>query len=64
MTVAEALKGNPDVTLVELPGLNHLFQTATTGSVGEYRDIEETFGMLLTGLSVRYYKAVAGEAER
>jgi hypothetical protein len=23
-------------------------------------DIEETFGMLLTGLSVRYYKAVAG----
>lgn len=23
-------------------------------------DIEESFGMLLTGLSVRYYKAVAG----
>ena len=23
-------------------------------------DIEETFGVLLTGLSVRYYKAVAG----
>jgi hypothetical protein len=23
-------------------------------------DIEEAFGMLLTGLSVRYYKAVAG----
>jgi hypothetical protein len=23
-------------------------------------DVEETFGMLLTGLSVRYYKAVAG----
>ena len=38
-----ALKDNPDVTIVELPGLNHLFQTATTGAVGEYRDIEETF---------------------
>lgn len=39
----EALKDNPDVTLVELPGLNHLFQTARTGAIGEYRDIEETF---------------------
>ena len=38
-----ALKDNPDVTIVELPGLNHLFQTATTGAIGEYRDIEETF---------------------
>jgi dienelactone hydrolase len=39
----EALKDNPDVTIVELPGLNHLFQTARTGALGEYRDIEETF---------------------
>jgi fermentation-respiration switch protein FrsA (DUF1100 family) len=38
-----ALKDNLDVTIVELEGLNHLFQTATTGAVGEYRDIEETF---------------------
>lgn len=37
-----ATKGNPDVTIVELPGLNHLFQTAKTGAVGEYADIEET----------------------
>ncbi|MBO9516633.1 MAG: alpha/beta hydrolase [Porphyrobacter sp.] len=41
--IREALKDNPDATVVELPGLNHLFQTAKTGSVGEYRDIEETF---------------------
>ena len=41
--IREALKDNPDVTIVELPGLNHLFQTATTGAIGEYRDIEETF---------------------
>ena len=37
-----ATRGNPDVTIVELPGLNHLFQTANTGAVGEYADIEET----------------------
>jgi fermentation-respiration switch protein FrsA (DUF1100 family) len=41
--IRAATKNNRDVTIVELPGLNHLFQHATTGSVGEYRDIEETF---------------------
>lgn len=42
--IKEALeKGNhPDFTLVELPGLNHLFQTCRTGSPDEYADIEET----------------------
>ena len=35
--------GNPDVTVVELEGLNHLFQTARTGSPTEYAQIEETF---------------------
>jgi pimeloyl-ACP methyl ester carboxylesterase len=40
--IRAATKGNPDVTLTELPGLNHLFQTAKTGAVGEYADIEET----------------------
>ncbi|HEY2357135.1 MAG TPA: alpha/beta fold hydrolase [Phenylobacterium sp.] len=40
--IREATKANRDVTLVELPNLNHLFQTAKTGAVGEYADIEET----------------------
>ncbi len=40
--IRQATAGNPDVTIVELPGLNHLFQTAATGAVGEYADIEET----------------------
>lgn len=40
--IKAALKGDRDVTIVELPGLNHLFQTARTGAVGEYADIEET----------------------
>jgi uncharacterized protein len=34
--------GNRDVTIQRLPGLNHLFQAATTGSVSEYGTIEET----------------------
>jgi pimeloyl-ACP methyl ester carboxylesterase len=41
--IRAATGNNPDATTVELPGLNHLFQHATTGSVGEYSDIEETF---------------------
>jgi hypothetical protein len=34
--------GNRDFRTLELPGLNHLFQTATTGSPTEYARIEET----------------------
>ena len=39
--LAEA--GNDDITVEELGGLNHLFQTAITGSPTEYGSIEETF---------------------
>lgn len=35
--------GNADVTIKELPGLNHLFQHAKTGAPSEYGKIEETF---------------------
>ncbi len=34
--------GNKNYEVDELPGLNHLFQTATTGSPNEYAQIEET----------------------
>ena len=42
--IAEALKagGNERVTVKELKGLNHLFQTSATGSPSEYARIEET----------------------
>lgn len=42
--IREALQeaGNPDVTVLELPGLNHLFQEAKTGSPSEYAEIEQT----------------------
>lgn len=35
--------GNPDATVLELPSLNHLFQTATSGAPGAYPLIKETF---------------------
>ncbi|HKM55919.1 MAG TPA: alpha/beta fold hydrolase [Isosphaeraceae bacterium] len=34
--------GNTAITVKELPGLNHLFQTCTTGAPSEYAEIEET----------------------
>ncbi|MDI9394107.1 MAG: alpha/beta fold hydrolase [Euryarchaeota archaeon] len=42
--IEKALKagGNRDYTVKELPGLNHLFQTAQTGSPSEYIKINET----------------------
>jgi hypothetical protein len=40
--IKPALKADKDVTVVELPGLNHLFQTAKTGSPNEYGSIQET----------------------
>ena len=43
-SIEEALiaGGNKDYTLKELPNLNHLFQTAQTGALSEYSQIEET----------------------
>ena len=42
--IAKALKagGNKKVQIVELPKLNHLFQTTQTGAFSEYAKIEET----------------------
>ncbi len=43
--VEQALRraGNDEAVLRVLPGLNHLFQTSSTGSVAEYAQVEETF---------------------
>ncbi|MDX2197975.1 MAG: alpha/beta fold hydrolase [Phycisphaerae bacterium] len=42
--IEKALKagGNKDVTTLTMPSMNHLLQTAKTGAVTEYGDIEET----------------------
>ena len=38
------IKGkNKDYEIIEIEGLNHLFQNAKTGKMDEYSDIEETF---------------------
>ena len=37
------LESGGDITIVELEGLNHLFQQASTGSIEEYAKIETTF---------------------
>lgn len=37
---------HPNYTILKLPQLNHLFQTANTGSISEYGRIEETFSPL------------------
>jgi hypothetical protein len=43
--IEKALKegGNKNYKIVEMPGLNHLFQKSATGSPTEYGNIEETF---------------------
>ncbi|MEL6499104.1 MAG: alpha/beta fold hydrolase [Planctomycetota bacterium] len=41
--IEAALKHNDDVEVRVLPGLNHLFQPATTGAFSEYAEIEITF---------------------
>jgi dienelactone hydrolase len=49
---ALAAGGNHHADVEELPGLNHLFQTAKTGSLTEYGKIEETIAPLaLTKIS-------------
>ena len=40
--IKAALASSRDVTVVELPGLNHLFQTAGTGAPSEYATLPET----------------------
>jgi hypothetical protein len=46
IAAAFARGGNPDATTRALPGLNHLFQTATTGAPTEYASITETMSPL------------------
>ena len=58
--LAEA--GNGDVTVEELDGLNHLFQTATTGSPTEYAQIEETFAPAALDLITRWVLQRVGGA--
>jgi uncharacterized protein len=46
IAAALAAGSAPQVTTRELPGLNHLFQTARTGALSEYAGLDETFSPL------------------
>jgi len=52
--------GNMDVTATELAGLNHLFQTCTTGSPSEYALIEETFSPQALEIVAKWIRARSG----
>jgi len=44
---AMIFSGNSKYTVTEIPGVNYLFQTATTGSPNEYSKIEETISPIV-----------------
>lgn len=52
-----ALAHNRDVTIRRMDGLNHLFQTARTGAIGEYADIEETMSPAVLNLLTEWIGA-------
>jgi pimeloyl-ACP methyl ester carboxylesterase len=52
--------GNQNVTVRELPGLNHLFQHARTGSPAEYASLTETFAPEALDILLEWILEVAG----
>jgi pimeloyl-ACP methyl ester carboxylesterase len=57
--IEEALRegGNTHFTVKELPGLNHLFQTAQTGNIDEYARMEETIAPLALETMAQWIEA-------
>lgn len=58
--IESALKrgGNKNFEVKMLPGMNHLFQTTTTGKISEYGKIEETISPLALETMVEWIKKV------
>ena len=50
--------GKTNMTLRELPGLNHLFQHCETGSPNEYFEIEETISTEVLEMIVGFVKSL------
>lgn len=59
-----ALADNKDATVQELPGLNHFFQTAGTGALGEYADLAETFAPSAMNIVSEWILVRFGKARR
>ncbi len=64
--IAKALTagGNKNFKIVELPKLNHLFQTAQTGAISEYGKIEETFAPAALTLITEWIANQSGLANK
>ncbi|HET6527657.1 MAG TPA: hypothetical protein VFG39_02810, partial [Balneolaceae bacterium] len=48
--------GNDDYKIIELEGLNHMFQESKTGSMMEYQKIEQTFSPLAMDIITKWIK--------
>jgi fermentation-respiration switch protein FrsA (DUF1100 family) len=51
--------GNINVKTIEMPGLNHLFQSCTTGAPSEYGTIEETFSDEVLNIMAEWINGLA-----
>ena len=61
IAAAAQAAGNDRVVTQKLPGLNHLFQTAETGSVSEYAEIDETMSPAVLERVADWILETAGE---
>ncbi len=50
--------GNKNFEIIELKGLNHLFQTSATGRISDYSQIEETISPLALQTMLEWIKKV------
>ncbi len=55
--IEAALRRNRHVKVVRFPGLNHLFQPATTGALSEYSEIETTLDPAVLEVITRWVRA-------
>ena len=63
LKVQDAVDAGHPVTLVVVEDANHLFQTAETGALAEYSQIEETFAPETLALLVGWIAETAGPGE-
>lgn len=55
--IKAALAHNADVTIQRIDGVNHMFQTARTGAIGEYADIDETIAPVVLNAVTEWIEA-------
>ena len=56
--------GNTDFQVLEVPGLNHVFQTAILGGVAEYGRLEDSFSTLALDLISQWILVPRGRSKR